>query len=140
MNVAPASLVNVKVGVASLVGLLGPPVIVTVGATVSTVHDRCAGVASTFPAASVARTRNVCGPCPSALSARGEVHATNAATSRLLTNEFRDILLGAGMKCIKLPAQSPDLNAYAERFVLSIKSECLNKISSRLANGICDAP
>ena len=26
---------------------------------------------------------------------------------------------------VKLPAQSPDLNAYAERFVLSIKSECL---------------
>jgi len=46
----------------------------------------------------------------------------------LFTREFRDILLGAGVKCIKLPAQSPDLNAYAERFVLSIKSECLNKI------------
>jgi putative transposase len=46
----------------------------------------------------------------------------------LFTNEFRDLLLGAGVRCIKLPAQSPDLNAYAERFVLSIKSECLNKI------------
>ncbi len=32
------------------------------------------------------------------------------------------------MKCLKLPARSPDLNAYAERFVLSIKSECLNKL------------
>jgi transposase InsO family protein len=30
--------------------------------------------------------------------------------------------------CIKLPARSPDLNAFAERFVLSIKSECLDKI------------
>jgi len=28
----------------------------------------------------------------------------------------------------KLPARSPDLNAYAERFVLSIKSECLAKM------------
>ena len=46
----------------------------------------------------------------------------------LFTNEFRDILLGAGVKSLKLPAQSPDLNAYAERFVLSIKSECLDKI------------
>jgi transposase InsO family protein len=27
-----------------------------------------------------------------------------------------------------LPAGSPDLNAYTERFILSIKSECLNKL------------
>ena len=46
----------------------------------------------------------------------------------LFTNEFRDILRAAGVSCIKLPAHSPDLNAYAERFVLSIKSECLNKM------------
>lgn len=32
------------------------------------------------------------------------------------------------MKCLKLPARSPNLNAFAERFVLSIKSECLWKI------------
>ena len=32
------------------------------------------------------------------------------------------------MKTVKLPAQSPDLNAHAERFVLSIKSECLAQI------------
>jgi len=29
---------------------------------------------------------------------------------------------------VKLPARSPNLNAYAERFVRSIKSECLSKI------------
>ena len=29
---------------------------------------------------------------------------------------------------VKLPARSPNLNAYAERFVRSIKSECLAKI------------
>jgi len=28
---------------------------------------------------------------------------------------------------VRLPARSPNLNAYAERFVLSIKSECLDK-------------
>ena len=32
------------------------------------------------------------------------------------------------MKTVKLPARSPDLNAYAERFVRSIKSECLAQI------------
>jgi putative transposase len=32
------------------------------------------------------------------------------------------------VKTVKLPARSPDLNAYAERFVLSIRSECLDQI------------
>lgn len=32
------------------------------------------------------------------------------------------------VKCVKLPAHSPNLNAYAERFVLSIRSECLDKL------------
>jgi transposase InsO family protein len=29
---------------------------------------------------------------------------------------------------VKLPARSPDLNCYAERFVKSIKSECLDHL------------
>jgi hypothetical protein len=32
------------------------------------------------------------------------------------------------VKCLRLPARSPDLNSIAERFVLSIKSECLSKL------------
>ncbi len=32
------------------------------------------------------------------------------------------------MKTVKLPVPRPDLNAYAERFVRSIKSECLAQI------------
>jgi transposase InsO family protein len=32
------------------------------------------------------------------------------------------------VQTVKLPARSPDLNAYAERFVLSIKPECLAQI------------
>ena len=46
----------------------------------------------------------------------------------LYTAAFRRILKGAGAKPIRLPAKSPNLNAYAERFVLSIKSECLDRI------------
>ena len=41
---------------------LGPLVIEVSGAVVSTVHVRVAGVASTLPAASLARTENVCDP------------------------------------------------------------------------------
>jgi putative transposase len=46
----------------------------------------------------------------------------------LFTDAFRKILRDFGVKPLRLPAQSPNLNSYAERFVLSIRSECLNKI------------
>jgi len=46
----------------------------------------------------------------------------------LFTKAFREILKPSGVKTVKLPARSPDLNAYAERFVRSIKSECLAQI------------
>ena len=35
---------------------------------------------------------------------------------------------GAGCKAVKLPAKSPNLNAYAERFVRSIKESCLHRL------------
>ena len=46
----------------------------------------------------------------------------------LFTEEFRWILQASGVRTVKLPAQSPNLNAYAERFVRSIKEECLSQI------------
>jgi transposase InsO family protein len=46
----------------------------------------------------------------------------------LYTQAFRQILDQAGIKTVRLPAHSPNLNAFAERFVLSIKSECLDRI------------
>jgi putative transposase len=46
----------------------------------------------------------------------------------LFTAEFRQILRHDGVKSVKLPAQSPDLNAYAERFVRSIREECLSRV------------
>ena len=44
------------------------------------------------------------------------------------TTEFRDLLEHAGTDVIRLPHRSPNLNAYVERFVLSIKSECLERM------------
>jgi putative transposase len=46
----------------------------------------------------------------------------------LFTSFFRNMLKESGTKPVRLPARSPNLNAFAERFVLSIKSECLNMI------------
>ena len=44
------------------------------------------------------------------------------------TKGFHDILRTSGIEPVKLPAQSPDLNAYSERFVKSVKYECLNHL------------
>jgi Integrase core domain len=41
---------------------------------------------------------------------------------------FRSVLAAAGVKPIMLPAKSPNLNAYAERWVRSVKQECLSKL------------
>ena len=41
---------------------------------------------------------------------------------------FRTILASGGIKAIVLPARSPNLNAYAERWILSAKQECLAKL------------
>ncbi len=46
----------------------------------------------------------------------------------LFTEAFKGILKMSGVDTVKLPAHSPDLNSYAERFVCSIKSECLGQI------------
>jgi len=46
----------------------------------------------------------------------------------LFTKGFREILAGSGVRPVRLPSRSPNLNAYAERFVRSIKSECLAQV------------
>ncbi len=72
---------NANVGVASLVGPEGPLSIVVFGAAVSTVKLREAGVASTFPARSVARTSNVCAPSASDPVVSGVEHEPHAPPS-----------------------------------------------------------
>ena len=44
------------------------------------------------------------------------------------TEEFRDFLTDAGTNVVRFPARSPNLNAFCERYVLSIKSECLDRM------------
>src|SRR5437773_9152887 len=42
--------------------------------------------------------------------------------------EFRKTLAAGGVKCLRLPPRSPNLNAFAERWVRSVKDECLSKL------------
>jgi transposase InsO family protein len=44
------------------------------------------------------------------------------------TTAFRTLLFGSGVKSVRLPARSPNLNAFAERFVRSVREECLSKV------------
>jgi putative transposase len=46
----------------------------------------------------------------------------------LFTDRFAALLRSAGVEPVKLPPRSPNLNAYAERFVRSIKDECLSRL------------
>src|SRR6266853_1539796 len=41
---------------------------------------------------------------------------------------FQHIIDGAGVKRVPLPPRSPNLNAYAERWVRSVKEECLSRL------------
>jgi transposase InsO family protein len=41
---------------------------------------------------------------------------------------FRDVLRSAGVRPVVLPPQSPNLNAFAERWIRSVKQECLSKL------------
>ena len=44
------------------------------------------------------------------------------------TQSFRAIIVSGRVEPLVLPARSPNLNAYAERWVRSVKEECLSKV------------
>ena len=43
-------------------------------------------------------------------------------------SSFREVIEAGGVKPLALPPRSPNLNAYAERWVRSVKEECLTKL------------
>jgi Homeodomain-like domain/Integrase core domain len=47
---------------------------------------------------------------------------------RKFCTEFRETLAAGGVKCLALPARSPNLNGYAERWVRSVKAECVSQL------------
>ncbi len=44
------------------------------------------------------------------------------------TEDFGKVFAGVNIEALKLPPRSPNLNAFAERFVRSIKHDCLNHL------------
>ncbi len=46
----------------------------------------------------------------------------------IFTAEFRSYPKQEGVKAVRLPPRSPNLNAYAERFVRTIKERCLERM------------
>ena len=46
----------------------------------------------------------------------------------IFTVEFRNFLKQEDVKAVRLPPRSPNLNAYAERFVRTIKEGCVNRM------------
>ncbi len=55
------------------------------------------------------------------------------------TRAFLAILELGGVASVQLPVRSPNLNAYAERFVLSIKSKCLDRLVPFGGRHVCRA-
>ena len=69
--------------------------------------------------------RNVTDPVDGCLRrARSLIHDRDP----LSTRGIGEILEGGGVQPIRLPPKSPNLNAYAERFVRSIQEECLSRV------------
>ena len=44
------------------------------------------------------------------------------------TDGFRRLIEDAGVRIVQTPIQAPNANAYAERFVRSIREECLDRV------------
>ena len=47
---------------------------------------------------------------------------------RKWTEGFRCLIEGAGVRIVQTPIQAPNANAYAERFVRSVREECLDRL------------
>jgi putative transposase len=46
----------------------------------------------------------------------------------LYTCAFRSMLKESGVNIMRLPSRSPNLNSYAERWIRSVRSECLSRV------------
>jgi transposase InsO family protein len=69
--------------------------------------------------------RNLCDVEDSVLTQGGKLIVDRDAK---YSHDWRRFIEEQGVEVIRLPPKSPNLNAYAERFVRTIKSECLDRM------------
>jgi Integrase core domain len=69
-----------------------------------------------------------CPDAPHTLSTGGEIGINSHDQDGKYCPAFQQIIDAAGVTRIPLPPQSPHLNAYAERWVRSVKEECLSRL------------
>src|ERR687895_500394 len=87
----------------------GPELIRTGGARPSTLHSHSAGVSSTLPSASTARTRNECSPKTRSLYVTGDEHAVKTRPSAASSSAHSNVPaeLFARTRSSWGPARSP---------------------------------
>lgn len=92
----------------------------------STRRVEIAGIASEPDSAWMRQvSRNVTDACDGCLTGkRFVIHDRDP----LFSLGFRETLAAAGVQVVRLPPGSPNLNAYAERFVRTIKESCLDRL------------
>ena len=56
------------------------------------------------------------------------VHLPNPRSSRPIHHRLRQVLADAGIAVLKIPPRSPRANAYAERFVLTVRTELTDRL------------
>jgi putative transposase len=91
----------------------------------STRRIHIAGIAPEPDAAWMSQSRNLTDAADGFLMGKGYlIHDRDP----LFTVAFRETLAAAGVQVVRLPPRSPNLNAYAERFVRTIKESCLDRM------------
>jgi hypothetical protein len=58
----------------------------------------------------------------------GTAHRTHRTAAGQFTDVFDAVLADAGIKAVKIPPRSPRANAYAERFVLTARTEVTDRM------------
>jgi len=56
----------------------------------------------------------------------------------VFTRDFHRMLKDRGVKSVRLPSRSPNLNAFAERLIRSVRQECLSKVIPLSGNHLRD--
>ena len=58
-------------------------------------------------------------------------------SDKMYTESFDAVFRSEGMKAIRTPYQAPNANAFAERWVRTMREECLDKLLV-IINSTCD--